>query len=113
VQLVVPLHPSNLSWKKTFKFWDKTHQKRQLKAAYRDVLPDFVLDRQKHNGRFSYWVLWERELKKYYPDYVPETEDDIRVLLNDWTTKEWVMARYFNLPSHTWAKKKATPLVEF
>jgi len=90
VRLVVPFHPNNLSWKETFKYWDVTQQKTRLRRAYKTVLPDFVVERQKHNGRFSYWVLWERELKKHYPSANPESEEEIRVLLTDWVTREWV-----------------------
>jgi asparagine synthetase B (glutamine-hydrolysing) len=51
INLVVPFHPANLSWQKTFKYWDQTHQKLLLKEAYKNVLPDFVLSRQKkHNA---------------------------------------------------------------
>ena len=93
INLVVPFHPNNLSWRKTFKFYDETQQKTFLREAYKNVLPKFVVKRQKYNGRFSYWVLWERELQKFYPDSNPETEDDIRLLLNDWTTREWVTVK--------------------
>jgi len=93
VRLVVPMHPDNLDWRLTYQYYDRERKKRFLREAYRDVLPDFVVNRKKLNGRFSYWVMWEKELKQYFPHSQPRTEDDIRWLLNKWVTREWLKVR--------------------
>jgi len=90
IRLVAPFHPNNLNWQLTYPYYDHTQQKQPLREAYKDELPAFLLNRTKHNGRFSYWVIWEEQLKPYFPDAHPETEDDIRLLLNQWVTRAWL-----------------------
>lgn len=89
VRLVCPFHPANLDWRTTYPYYDKDQEKKLLREAYRGVLPDFVVDRKKQNGRFDYFVMWEREIKPYFPDADPKSEEEIRQLLNVWVTREW------------------------
>ena len=89
ITLHVPLHPQTLDFTVTRPFYDVTQEKAFLRAAYRGVLPDFVLQKRKQNGRFDYWVMWHKEIKPYFPDANPHGEDDIRELLNAWVTREW------------------------
>ena len=93
LRLVAPFHPDNLDWTLTYPYYDSQKQKRFLRQAYKNVLPDFVVERKKLNGRFSYWVMWEKELKQYFPNSKPQSEDDVRWLLNKWVTREWLKAR--------------------
>jgi len=90
VDLEVPLHPANLNWRLTLGYYDVAHEKRYLRKAYKDILPEFVLERKKQNGRFSYYVMWDEELRLYFPDDMhPANETEIRELLNMWVTREW------------------------
>jgi len=89
LQLRTPFHPDNLSWVQTYPYYDETQQKRHLRDAYKKILPSFVVDREKLNGRFSYWTMWNREIKPYFPNADPQSEDEIRALLNVWVTREW------------------------
>lgn len=89
IRLVCPFHPSNLDWQVTYPYYDKTQEKTKLREAYKDILPDYVVNRKKQNGRFDYFVMWNREIKQYFPDANPTTEEEIRQLLNVWVTREW------------------------
>jgi len=89
VKLICPLHPENLDWRTTYPYYDVHQDKRFLREAYRGILPDFVVDRKKQNGRFDYFVMCNREIKPYFPDANPQTEEEIRQLLNVWVTREW------------------------
>lgn len=93
IHLVVPLHPNNLSWQLTYPFFDPFHEKKLLREAYKRILPDFVLERRKLNGRKDYWVMWKNELQPYFPNATPKTEDDIRELWNAWVYREWLKVR--------------------
>ena len=90
VHLVVPLHPNNLSFQHTLPIYDYTQEKLGIKKLYKDILPSFVVNRKKRNGRFNYWVIWNLELKQYFPDCNPRSEEDIMRLLNLWTTRVWL-----------------------
>lgn len=90
IRLEAPLHPDNLSWQLTLPYYDNAQEKRHLRKAYKEVLPDFVVNRSKLNGRFSYYVMWDEELQSHFPNENPKTEDEIRDLLNVWVTKEWL-----------------------
>jgi len=89
IKLVVPMHPQNLKMEVTYPYYDFSQGKKLLLEAYKDVLPSFVVERKKLNGRFDYWVMWDREIQRYFPDAHPESEEDIRQLLNVWVTREW------------------------
>lgn len=102
LRLATPYHPSNLDWTRTLQYYDMAQEKRYLRKAYTGILPKFVLERKKMNGRFSYWVIWEDELKEFYPNESPQTEEDIRQLLNEWVVQEWLLAHkqpVYALPS--------------
>jgi len=90
LRLVAPLHPDNLHWQSTLAYYDEEQNKQLLRKAYKGILPDFVVERKKLNGRFSYWVMWNQELRQYFPESNPQSEDDIRELLNRWVTREWL-----------------------
>jgi asparagine synthetase B (glutamine-hydrolysing) len=90
IGLHTPLHPSNLRFTVTYPYYDHDQEKRFVKDAYRGILPDFVLDRRKLNGRKDYWQIWQHELKQYYPNQKPQSEEDIQNLWNLWVTKEWL-----------------------
>jgi hypothetical protein len=47
-----------------------------------------VIDNRKLNGRKDYWVIWQSELKKRFPNQKPRSEKDIQDLLNVWVTKQ-------------------------
>jgi hypothetical protein len=89
LRLTCPMHPKNLNWQVTYPYYDVNQEKAKLREAYRGILPDWVVDRRKQNGRFDYFVMWNREIKQYFPEANPQTEDEIRELLNVWVTREW------------------------
>ena len=98
IRLETPLHPDYLPWRLTLPYYDVAHEKRYLRKAYRGILPDFVVERKKQNGRFSYWIMWEDELKPYFPDAEPRTEQEIRDLLNHWVIGTWLRV-------HNWRRR--------
>ena len=89
VQLHCPMHPKNLSYHLTIPYYDFNQEKTLLRKTYGNILPKFVLNKRKQNGRFDYWVMWRREIQPYFPEAHPETEDDIREILNAWVTRTW------------------------
>ena len=74
----------------TLPYWDPTREKTHLRNAYRDILPDFVIERRKMPGRPTWRKLWERELCQLYPHIQPKTDEEIRVLLNRYATGVWL-----------------------
>ena len=90
INLHAPLHPKNLRFTVTYPYYDHDQEKRHVRDAYRGILPDFVLDKRKLNGRKDYWVLWQSELKQKFPNEKPRSEEDIQSLLQLWVTKEWL-----------------------
>lgn len=90
IGLHAPLHPSNLRFNVTYPYYDHDQEKKFVREAYAGILPDFVLERRKLNGRKDYWVIWQQELKQYFPNEQPRTEEDIQNLWNLWVTKEWL-----------------------
>ena len=90
IGLHAPLHPSNLRFNVTYPYYDHDQEKKFIREAYRGILPDFVLERRKLNGRKDYWVIWEQELQKYFPEAQPLSEVDIIELWNLWVTREWL-----------------------
>lgn len=90
IKLHKPLHPCNLRFTVTYPYYDHDQEKKHVRRAYRGILPDFVLNRRKLNGRKDYWVMWNQELQKYFPDEHPKSEEDIQRLFNLWVTREWL-----------------------
>jgi hypothetical protein len=90
INLHAPLHPKNLRFTVTYPYYDHDQEKRHVRDAYRGILPDFVLEKRKLNGRKDYWVLWQQELKQKFPNQKPRSEEDIQYLLNLFVTKEWL-----------------------
>ncbi len=93
VSLIVPMHPNTLSTEITYPYYDFEQGKRYLREAYKGILPDFVVERKKLNGRKDYWVMWNQELKSYFPNANPKNEDDIKELWNAWVYREWLRVR--------------------
>ena len=90
IRLVVPLHPDNLDWHKTLPFYDAEQNKKFLREAYRGILPDFVVDRKKKNGRRDYWQMWNQELKNRFFNVTPKSEAEIKDLWNMRATQIWL-----------------------
>lgn len=93
LSLIAPLHPNTLPIEKTMPYYDSEQGKQFLRKAYRGILPDFVTDRKKLNGRKDYMVMWERELKPYFPTANPRDENEVRALWNAWVYREWLRVR--------------------
>lgn len=89
IKLHKPLHPCNLRFNVTYPYYDHDQEKKFIREAYRGILPDFVIENRKLNGRKDYWNIWQ-ELKQYYPAEQPRSEQDIINLLNVWVTVEWL-----------------------
>jgi len=90
IKLHAPLHPRNLRFTVTYPYYDHDQEKKHLRKAYADVLPSFVLERRKLNGRKDYWAIWQKELSSYFPKEHPRSEEDIIRLWNYWVTCTWV-----------------------
>ena len=90
IRLHKPLHPSNLRFNVTYPYYDHDQEKKLVREAYRNILPDFVVENRKLNGRKDYWVIWQTELRQIYPDEKPRCEQDIQALLNLHVTKLWL-----------------------
>jgi len=89
IKLHKPLHPSCLRFNVTYPYYDHDQEKRLVREAYRGILPDFVIENRKLNGRKDYWNIWQ-ELKQRFPNQQPRTEQDIINLLNVFVTREWL-----------------------
>jgi len=80
----------DLDWEKTKKFHENPN-KRLFREAYRGVIPDFVINKKKTPPPFAdYWKLWNKELKQYFPDYVPKSVEDIKTILQSLATEAWL-----------------------
>lgn len=90
IKLHAPLHPRNLRFTVTYPYYDHDQEKKHLRKAYRGILPTFVLECRKLNGRKDYWVIWRKELQKYFPGEQPKSIEDIQRLWNLWVTREWL-----------------------
>jgi asparagine synthetase B (glutamine-hydrolysing) len=90
LNLNIPMHPDNLDWTKTYPYYDHNEEKQFFREAYKGILPDFVVERRKLNGRKNYFALWGKELEQYFPDAHPTSEEEIRVLWQTWCTREWL-----------------------
>lgn len=74
----------------TLPYWDSLREKTHLRKAYEGILPDFVVNRRKKPGRPTWRKLWEQELSQLYPHMKPETDAEIRALLNRYATAIWL-----------------------
>jgi len=81
---------TRLDWTKSYLYFDHENMKTHLRKAYRNLLPKFVVERQKQRGGPDYWKLWKRELRTFFPGIIPNTEEEIRNLLNLYATKTWL-----------------------
>lgn len=90
INLNVPMHPNSLDWTKTIRYHDYGREKQFLREAYKGIMPDFVVNRRKKNGRKSYEAIWEKELKQYFPKAHPTTEEEVKRLWQMWVTREWL-----------------------
>jgi len=91
LRLEVPF--TNLDWRETYPYYDHEQHKRYLRIAYREILPDFVVERKKRPARHDYRIFWEHELKHYFPLVNPHSDEEIRELLNILVTQMWVESR--------------------
>lgn len=84
-----PFH--DIDWRKTFPYYsppDKLH----LVLAYKNIIPKFITEgRSKIAPAFSnYWQLWHKFLRQKYPNYKPDSIEDIRRLLRYIATSAWI-----------------------
>jgi len=98
INLHAPLHPRNLRFTVTYPYYDHDQEKKHLRKAYQGILPDFVVDRRKLNGRKDYWAIWRKELQTYFPSESPRCVEDIQRLWNLWVTREWLKLQRWELP---------------
>jgi len=80
----------HLDFRKTLKYYDEGQQKTYLREAYRGILPNFILNRNKKRGGIDYWKLWNEGLKPTFPNSEPKTANDVKTLLHVWVSKKWV-----------------------
>jgi len=87
LNLETPFH--NLDWKKTIKFY-KPPQKEVLREGYKGVILDLFLNVGGRPPAFTnYYALWDKELKQYFPDYIPKSVEDIKSALHFLAVKAW------------------------
>ena len=79
-----------LDFRETLPYWDPKGEKTLLREAYKDVLPDFVVQRPKNRGGPNWRLFWTRELSRFYPSVQPRSDEEIRNFFNDWTVREWL-----------------------
>lgn len=82
-----------LDWKETIKYYSPPN-KYYLREVYSGILPNFIIEgRKKLAPAFSnYWQIWYRYVRKYFPGYQPESEEDIRKLMRYLAVKAWMEA---------------------
>lgn len=102
LRLVSPL--MNLDWHETYPYYDYEQHKRYLRQAYTGILPDYVVNRKKRPARHNYRRLWEKEIKQYFPSADPQSDEEIRELLNILVTQMWVESRGIHVKLEALAK---------
>ena len=69
----------------------KPTKKMFLRNAYNGIIPEFVMDQVKLPPASSnYWQMWRREITHLFPNYVPNSMDDIRRALHFLATDAWM-----------------------
>jgi len=91
---------SDLSPEVTLPLWDSTGNKRFLRKAYEDRLPEFVLKRRKNPASPNWKELCRREMCQLVES---KTDEEIRRLLNLWVTQEWL--KFQSLTNLSWRTK--------
>lgn len=95
LNLQVPF--SDMYWKDVVDYYSPP-DKKLLRDAYSDILPDFVIDTNSSQPPAfvsNYRKLWNTELYKYFPDYSPSSVSDIREILQLLVTKIWIQHREY------------------
>jgi len=81
-----------LDWRECLK-WYAPPTKAVLKEAYRDILPNFIIERRKTPPAYiNYWQLWKLSICKYFPNYHPKSIYDVRECLKYLATEAWLNA---------------------
>jgi len=85
---------ADLDWKDTLPYYSPP-RKQALREAYKGLIPKAFVERDGRPPAFvNYRSLWDRDIKGHFPDYNPETIQDIRNLLQSLATQAWVKARF-------------------
>lgn len=88
-----------LPLRETIKYWRSPHEvgisKRELRRAYKNIIPEFVLSRRKKAGRINWEIpsIWEREIQPYLKIDTPKTHTEANRLINKWITARWLEAQ--------------------
>jgi len=89
MKLVAPF--TSLDFLTMLHFWDIDREKTYLRRAFVDEIPTYILRRPKRSSAPPYHELWEHGLSKIFMlDREPETDDEIRYLLQVYATQEWL-----------------------
>ena len=80
-----------IDFSKTLPYWDPAREKTYLRRMYRNILPDYVINKRKRSGAPNWQMLWDREISKKYPGINPTSSEEIRRYLNLYTT--WIWSR--------------------
>ena len=81
---------ADLDWRWSMQFFKPT-KKMFLRNAYNGIIPEFVMDQVKLPPASSnYWQMWRREITHLFPNYVPNSMDDIRRALHFLATDAWM-----------------------
>jgi hypothetical protein len=85
LDLEMPFSDPPLDFRKTLAFWDASGHKTFLRAAYKGLLPDFMVEQPKNAGKPSFLWIWENELKYK----MPMTVDELRGKLQKFVALTW------------------------
>lgn len=90
VKLHIPF--DTLNWQLTMEYHTPPN-KEFIRKAYKDLIPNIVLNSRKEPPVFatSYLELWEKHgWSRFFPDYHPRKEEDVKKALKWLATKTWI-----------------------
>jgi len=91
---------ADLNWRDTLPYYFPT-KKKILRDAYKGLIPKAFIERDSRPPAFiNYKSLWDRDIKEHFPDYNPETIQEIRNILQLLATQAWIKARFYTKGSH-------------
>lgn len=93
-QFNIKLHApfDTLMWQTTFEYYTPPN-KQFIREAYKGLIPENVINSRKEAPVFStsYLELYEKHnWSRFYPNYIPRTDNDVRRLLKNLATQAWL-----------------------
>ena len=89
IKLQIPF--LRLDVRQTMPYWDGEHRdKTHLRNLYKNIIPDFVVERKKNPGRLNFCKIWDREIAPHIPVSKPETRLESYKIINKWVIEKWL-----------------------